>query len=167
MSVVDPSVHSGDVVAGVALERAAVVQHSIDWEGDSSDWADCAWELLDDLAREVIGVGVAVLGWSEEGQKGVLWLGVVWASLSVLEPADGHSSRPGVKSCLWALWPALSGLWLAVILELFAERWGAIVEDVDNDVAIVVMVALSATADVVDLNSFWEEVGRVLSNWGP
>ena len=39
-----------------------------------------------------------MLGWSEEGQEGVLWLGVVWASLSVLQPADGHSPFFGVKS---------------------------------------------------------------------
>ena len=108
-----------------------------------------------------------MLGWSEEGQEGVLWLGVVWASLSILEPADGHSPLFGVKSCLWALWPAFTSLWLAVVFELFAERWGTVVEDVDHYIAIVVVVALSATADVVDLDSFWEEVGRVLDNWSP
>ena len=107
-----------------------------------------------------------MLRWGEECHKCAFRFGVMWASCGVFKEANSHSSCSRVKSCLWALWSAFSSFWFAVIFKLFTECWGTIVENVDNDVTILIICTLFATADMVDLNSFWKEVGCVLHHWG-
>ena len=90
----------------------------------------------------------------------------MWASLSVFNPADGHSLCTRVKSCLWALWSAFACLWFALVLDLLAISWGAIVEDVDDNIAIIVMIKFAvSTSDMVNLDSIWKKVGCVLLKW--
>ena len=90
----------------------------------------------------------------------------MWASLSVFNPADSHSSCACVKSCLWALWSAFACLWFALVLDLFAVSRSTIVEDVDDNVSIVIMIKFAiSTSNVVNLDSIWKKIGCVLLEW--